>query len=117
MPMSHPNILDWQLESQANKLLLGLAIQCAVLDVETDRESLARCLQVLETPTEGLRSLQMGRFGSFEVTLNHHHDDTVSIFIDGPIFAPRRHQSAAVWVDKTSLCKVLREVVGGCTSR
>ena len=55
----------------------------------------------------------MGSFGEFQVTLNLHHDDTVSIFIDGPDFDAGRCQSAAIWVEKDRLCGILEEAIGG----
>lgn len=111
-------ILHWQLELRDDgKLLLGLAVQNAVLDFESDRETLERCLQLLASPVQGLGHLPIGRFGGFTVTLNNNLGDSVSIFIDGPYFVPRRVQSSAIWVDKVSLCDVLRAVIKKCDRR
>jgi len=66
---------------------------------------------MLESPHLGLVDTRIGQFGEFPVTLNLHHDDTVSIFVDGPDFDSGRNQSAAIWVDKYRLQEILREVV------
>jgi hypothetical protein len=110
-------ITDWQLIVREGKLLLGLAVPGAILDIESDRETLTRCLRLLEGPPDGARDLEMGRFGPHAIHLNRHVDDTVSIFVDGPNFAQGRRQSAAIWVDKESLCSVLREIAAGLETR
>lgn len=107
----NPLIAHWQLEEREGRLLLGIAIQHAVLDINTDAATLAQGLQLLESPPNGLRHMAIGLFGSMEVTLNHHHEGTVSIFVDGPDFSPNRNQSAAIWVDRDNLCAVFREAI------
>ena len=104
-------ITDWQVQRKGDAFILGLAVEHAVLDVVTDRPLLAGCLTMLDSPHVGLVDTRMGQFGEFPVTLNLHHDDAVSIFIDGPDFDSGRNQSAAIWVEKPKLQAILREVL------
>ena len=104
-------ITQWHIERNGEALMLDIVVKnTALLEIVSDHASLARCLQMLESPHVGLVDTQMGRFGVFPITLNLHHDDTVSIFIDGPDFNTPRNQSAAIWVEKARLCEILREV-------
>jgi hypothetical protein len=102
-------ISEWHIQRKGDSLLLGIAIKEAVLDVVTDQNLLLNCLTMLESPHKGLVSNQLGQFGIYPVTLNLHHDDTTSIFIDGPDFDPPRTLSAAIWVDKGGLIKILQK--------
>lgn len=106
-------ITDWQIQRKGKAIILGLAVEHAVLDVVTNRGLLEGCLTMLESPHTGLIDTQMGYFGEFPVTLNLHLDDTVSIFIDGPDFDSGRVQSAAIWVEKANLQQILGEVLQG----
>jgi hypothetical protein len=90
--------------------LLGISLGCAVLDVETDHALLMSCLQMLEQPHLGVVHTQMGRFGTYPVTLNLNHDDSVSVVIDGPAFVTNRDQCAAIWVEKEPLRKILEDI-------
>ena len=105
-------ITDWQVARKGEALILGIAVaDAAVLDIVSDDALLGKCLEMLDSPHVGLVDTQMGRFGEFPVTLNLHHDDTVSIFIDGPDFDTTRNQSAAIWVEKDRLREILREII------
>ena len=104
-------ITDWQIERRGEEMLLGIAVEQDVLDIVTHRGLLTACLAMLESPPVGLVDTRMGQFGDFPVTLNLHHDDTVSIFVDGPDFISPRNQSAAIWVEKDRLEEILREVL------
>ena len=104
-------ITDWQIERRDEEMLLGIAVEHAVLDIVTHRGLLTTCLAMLESPHVGHVDTRMGQFGDFPVTLNLHHDDTVSIFVDGPDFTSPRNQSAAIWVEKDRLEEILREVL------
>ena len=104
-------ITERQVRRKGEALLLGIAVEHAVLDIVTDRSLLTSCLTMLGSPHTGLVETRMGQFGEYPVTLNLHHDDTVSIFVDGPDFDPPRNQSAAIWVDKDKLRDILQEVV------
>jgi len=104
-------ITGWQVQRKAEAVILGLAVGHAHLDVVTTHALLASCLRLLKAAHTGLVEDRMGQFGDFPVTLNIHHDDAVSIFIDGPDFGPSRCQSAAIWVDKGQLEGILEEVL------
>ncbi len=104
-------ITDWQIERRGEEMLLGLAVEHAVLDIVTNRGLLTTCLAMLKSPHVGAVDTRMGQFGNFPVTLNLFADDTVSIFVDGPYFTPDRCQSAAIWVEKDRLEEILREVL------
>ena len=104
-------ITDWQIHRRGADIILGIAVEHAVLDIVTNRVLLAACLAMLEGPHEGLVDARMGRFGDHPVTLNVHHDGKVSIFIDGPLFDSGRVQSAAIWVEPDELRNILREVL------
>jgi len=104
-------ITDWQVQRKGEALILGIAVEHAVLYILSDRSLLANCLAMLQSPHTGLVDTRMGQFGEFPVRLNLHHDDTASIFIDGPDFDSSRNQSAAIWVEKDRLRDILREVV------
>ncbi len=108
-------ITDWQVERQGDALILGIAIEHAVLDVLTNCTLLASCLAMLETPHTGLINTHMGQFGVHPVSLSLHYDETVSIFIDGPYFSSSRIQSAAIWVDKEKLRSILHDVIRDST--
>ena len=105
-----------QILRKGTSILLGIALDNAVLDVLTDERLLHNCLKLLREPHAGLVSTQMGTFGSYSVSLNVHHDDDVSIFIDGPDFDPCRTQSAAIWPQKEDLEGLLLEAVEGTSS-
>ena len=115
--MSNP-ITDWQLQHRSDgELLLGLSIAGAILDVQSDRQTIAACLRSLETPSDDLRDCSIGRFGPFDVRLNHNAGDRVSIFVNGPDFTEGRCQSMAVWLDKEQLCSILRSINEGAPDR
>jgi hypothetical protein len=104
-------ITDWQIQRRGEGLILGIAVQDAVLDVVSDPSLLASCLAMLESPHHDLAHTCMGHFGKFPVMLNLHNDETVSIFIHGPDFESGRCQSAAIWVGKQRLRDILAEVI------
>ncbi len=104
-------ITDWQVQRKGEAIILGIAVEHAVLDIVTHSGLLTTCLTILGSHHVGLVNTPMGQFGDFPVTLNLDHDDTVSIFVDGPDFMPGRCQSAAIWVDKEQLQEILREVI------
>ena len=104
-------ITQWQIQRKGEALILGIAVEHAVLDVVSDRTLLASCLAMLESPHRGGVDTRMGQFGELPVRLNLHHDDGVSIFVDGPKFDSTRSQSAAIWVDKEKLQDILREIL------
>ena len=81
-------IITRDIRHNGAKLLLGIALENAVLDIVTSEVQLRECLQVLNEPQKTLVSPKIGIFGCYAVTLNVHSEDTVSIFIDGPEFEP-----------------------------
>jgi hypothetical protein len=111
--MREEMITDCQIQRRDGLLILGIAIDNALLDVVTDVTRLAECLAMLRLPYLGLVSARMGHFGDFAVTVNLFDDDRVSIFIDGPQFEIGRTQSAAIYVDKEGLCKVIETAING----
>jgi len=58
-----------------------------------DHALLAKCLTLLETTTRWLVHTRWADLG-ISYYLNLHHDDTVSIFVDGRISTPHSNQSA-----------------------
>jgi hypothetical protein len=104
-------ITDWQAERRGEAILLGVAVEHAILDIVTHRGLLTSCLTMLDSPHVGLVDTCMGQFGEFPVTLNLFHDDRVSIVIDGPDFTSGRNLSVAIWVEKERLQQILKEVV------
>jgi hypothetical protein len=104
-------VTDWQIQRKGDSLILGIAIENAVLDIVSDPLLLASCVELLEAPHNGPVWTRMGQFGEFPVTLNLHDDDKASIFIDGPEFGSGRVQSAAIWVKKDRLGSILRSAM------
>ncbi|MBI5722451.1 MAG: hypothetical protein HZA50_00720 [Planctomycetes bacterium] len=104
-------IKDYQVQTRGDKILLGLAIDYALLDVVTDRLLLANCKKLIETPHNGLVFTQLGTFGHHPVMLNIHANDEIALFVDGPEFNEGRTQSVAIWVDATSLLKIINELI------
>jgi hypothetical protein len=109
-------ITDWQVQRNGRLLILGIAVGVGHLDVVTDDVLLKNCLAMLRSPHRGFVHTRMGSFGPFDVTLNLHHDDSVSIFVDGPKFDDDRTQSAAIWVEKDRLSEILEETIAGALS-
>jgi hypothetical protein len=68
-------------------------------------------MTLLDTPHRGLVDTNMGTFGNYPVSLNLHHDDSVSIFIDGPDFEPSRNQGAGIYLEKDELRRLLTDVL------
>jgi hypothetical protein len=93
-------IRELDVHRHGEAILLGIAVENAVLDVVTSVALLRECLDLLESPHSGLVSSRLGYFGDYPVTLNIHHDEAVSIFIDGPQFHPPRSQGAGVYLSK-----------------
>ena len=100
-----------QIVRKNDGILLGIALENAVLDIFTNDAQLHQCLQVLREPHLGLVSVSIGNFGIYPVTLNLHHDDSVSVFVDGPDFEKCRSQSAGIWLGKGDLQRLLIEAV------
>ncbi len=104
-------ITEHDIQRKDSQILLGIAVESAVLDIITNDEQLRDCIKLLQEPHRGLVYLKMGSFGTYDVTLNVHHDDTASIFLDGPDFSQSRNQSAGIYVDKIELLHLLVDVL------
>lgn len=100
-------IREFDVRRRADAILIGIALDDAVLDFETDEATLRHCLVVLAAPHQGLVDVGIGKFGEFPVRLNIHHDDSLSIFVDGPTFEPLRELCAAIWLSKQDLQRVI----------
>jgi hypothetical protein len=105
-----------QILRKDTRILLGIAQDNAVLDVLTDEQLIQNCLRLLREPHRGLVCAPLGTFGVYTVRLNLHHDDTVSVFIDGPDFDPCRTQSAAICPRKDDLQQLLLGALEGTSS-
>jgi hypothetical protein len=103
--------MDYQVQRKGDKIILGLELQGAVMDIVTDTGLLKNCLRFLTEPHEGIVYTKMGKFGRFSVSLNVDADDIVSIFIDGPDFDRDRVQSSAIWPGKESLRKIIQAII------
>jgi hypothetical protein len=101
---------------QGTCIVLGIALENAVLDILTDESLLQNCLELLREPHRGLVYTKIGAFGIYPVTLNLHHDDTVSMSVDGPDLNQSRNQSTGIWLGKEELQRVLLEAVQGVSS-
>jgi hypothetical protein len=103
-------IRDHQILRQGNNILLGIALDDAVLDIETTAQQLRECLKVLQESNQALLRPVLGNFGIYPIAVNV-DDNTVSIFVDGPDFVQSRNQSAAIWLDKEDLRRLLVEAL------
>lgn len=100
-------IREFDVRRNGELILIGISVDGAVLDFTTTEGRLRECLTLMERPHQGLVYMQIGEFGDFPVTLNFHHDDSLSIFVDGPDFEPQRTMSAAIWLSKENLRSVI----------
>jgi hypothetical protein len=100
-------IREFDIRRRGDTILVGIALDHAVLDFESTEASLRECLAFLDAPHKGLVDKGIGKFGQFPVTLSMHHDDTLSIFVDGPSFEPQRELCAAIWLSKDDLRSVI----------
>src|SRR5665213_3325295 len=102
---------DFEILHKGTSILLGIALEKAVLDILTDVHLLQDCLKLLREPHLGLVSAPMGTFGVYSVTLSLGHDDTTAILIDGPDFDLCRTQCAGIWPYKEDLQRVLLKTI------
>jgi hypothetical protein len=103
-------ITDHQVERREGRILLGIAVENAVLDILTDDAQLQACVELLDKPHIGMVTAQMGTFGGFTVATTLFSDDTVAILIDGPAFTQSRTQTAGIYVTKDELKRLLADV-------
>jgi len=104
-------IIERDIRRVGENILLGIALENAVLDILTNDPQLQECIEMLEKPHRGLVFTKIGTFGIYTITLNLHHDDTVSMSVDGPDFYQARNQSAGIWLEKEQLRELLAEVL------
>jgi hypothetical protein len=104
-------ITEWNIEQDGDRLLLGLSVGSAVLDILTSTDLLHGCIKFLESAMPDALDVEMGSFGHYPVRLNRHADDSTSIFVDGPDFLAHRNQSAGVYLEKDELLTILRNAI------
>jgi hypothetical protein len=105
--------IDWQIDRENDTILIGLAIDNAVLDIKTNEKLLMNLANAFEKTTLGTESIPIGWFGEFPIRVNLGKEDSVSVFVDGPQFCVRRTQSSAIWIDKGELQKIVMSVLAG----
>jgi len=104
-------IREHTIHHNAGQILLGIALDDAVLDILTDKHRLQQCLRLLQEPHQGLVDTVIGTFGTFLVSLNVHFDESISIIVDGPVFDPPRAQCAGIYVKKDDITRVIRQAL------
>ncbi len=104
-------IKDYQVQHKGEEIILGLALENAVMDIVTNMSQLKNCLDILSEPQDSFINCPIGKFGNFQITMNLHHDDTVSIFVDGPSFKEDRVQSFSIWPEKESLKRIIESII------
>jgi len=108
-------ITSHQVLRRDSNILLGIGLDNAVLDIQTNEVLLHQCLNLLQEPHRGLVTAKMGTFGVYAVTLSLGHDDSVAIMVDGPDFNQSRNQSAGIWLEKQEMQKLLIEAMQGAS--
>jgi hypothetical protein len=106
-------IRECDIRRSGDLILVGIALDHAVLDFETTERLLRDCLIFLDAPHRGPADMAIGKFGPFGVTLNMHRDGELSIFVDGPPFEPQRELCAAIWLSKLDLREVIAAALSG----
>jgi hypothetical protein len=92
---------------------LGIAVEHAVLDIETNEELLKNCLALIDSAHRGLVDCKMGKFGSWPVTMIAHADESVTVFADGPLFEASRNQSAGLYLSKDDAKRAINAALSG----
>jgi hypothetical protein len=95
-------ITEQDVRRKGTSILLGIAVENAVLDVLTNERLLQECLKLLDEPYRGLVYTNIGTFGNFPVTMSLGNDDSAIIMIDGPEFEQPREQCSAIYVGKNA---------------
>lgn len=105
------SIKEHEILRKGSSILLGIALDDAVLDIETNETHLRECLKLLQDPhaASRLERTAMGTFGCYPVSLDVDTHGTASIFVEGPNFESTRSQSAAIWLTKEELQRLLLE--------
>jgi hypothetical protein len=106
-------IRDFDVRRRGDALLLGMAVDHAVLDVATSAEDLRECLAALDAPQRGFADVRLGQFGGCPVRVNLYHDGSVSVMVDGPEFEPTRSQVAGIWTTREELRHIIHCALSG----
>jgi hypothetical protein len=104
-------IIERDIRKIGDSILVGIGLGNAVFDILTDRDQLKDCLQMLEQPHRGTVWKKIGDFGIYPITMNLHHDETVSIFLDGPKLEQSRDQGAGIYLEKEEFRQLLIDVL------
>lgn len=95
-----------------DSILIGIGLNNAVFDIMTDRDQLNECLQMLQQPHHGTVWKKIGDFGIYPITMNLHHDETVSIILDGPDLEQARNQAAGIYLlEKEEIRRLLLDAL------
>ena len=100
-------IKEMDIRRRGDAILVGIAIESAILDFETTETLLRTALEMLDRPRKGADWMKIGVFGEFPVTLHLASGDSLSIVIDGPYFESNRSVCAMIHLNKSEF----REVV------
>jgi hypothetical protein len=100
-----------QIQRKADEILIGIALDNAVLDFVTNAALIRNCLKLLGERHQGAVRPQIGNFGNYAVAINIDNANTVSLFVDGPYFEMTRNMSAALWLGKEELQRLLAEAL------
>jgi len=106
-------ITDHDVRRHGSNVLLGIAVGNAVLNVLTSDNLLKEWLNLVDRPHGGLVETRMGSFGQYPVSLNLRGDESVSIFVDGPVFDPSKGQAAGIYLERAELKQLLADVLHG----
>ena len=104
-------IIDHDVRRIGSEILLGIALQDAVLDICTTDSQLQKCVELLRGSGDGLEGEKMGTFGVYPVTLSVDFNGRAIIMIDGPDFEPSRNYSAGLYVSQDDLLRLLQKVI------
>ena len=104
-------IKELDIRRRGDSILIGIAVESAILDFETTETLLRNALKVLDTARAGADWTKVGVFGELPVTLYIASNDSVSIVIDGPEFEPNRSISAMMILTKTDFAVVAKKAL------
>jgi hypothetical protein len=98
----HTAITDRDIRYENNRILLSIALQESVLDIDSDLSALQAAITFLHQTSEELRTMTLGSFGIYPISLVSLSSEQVCIFVDGPNFQKSKTQSAGVyfWKDE-----------------
>jgi hypothetical protein len=100
-------IQELDIRRRGDAILVGIALESAILDFETTETLLRTALEMLDKPRNGADWMKIGVFGEFPVTLYLASDDSLTIVIDGPYFEPNRSVCAMIHLTKADFRDVV----------